>query len=124
MAVDWDGTLVEDAWPKMGDWRPGAIAFVADMLDSGVEVTVFTARLNASYPDGMPKPYEFVDQERTEIRRMLDEQGFAAVDIFRGEKPNADVFIDDRAIWCPPSPRAWAPMVVKVFARLGIVDPL
>jgi hypothetical protein len=45
VAVDWDGTcIVDDAWPDMAEWLPGAVDALWDLASKYEEVVIWTCR--------------------------------------------------------------------------------
>jgi hypothetical protein len=103
--VDWDSTLVEDLYPEQGDWLPGAVSALHELNRHG-DIIIFSCRV---------APYEFPTQRNPEddiardpetlattiarMQAMLDEVGLGHVEIWqRPYKPNATVYIDDKAV--------------------------
>jgi hypothetical protein len=107
IAVDWDGTCVEDVYPECGEWLPGAVKALR-AFDSIGTVIIHSVRVApvAPFKDGkVPLPGEEVpipDQAESEyqyIRSMLDKVGLGHIEIWRRPyKPPADIYIDDRAL--------------------------
>lgn len=100
-AIDWDGTCVENAWPEMGDWLPGAVEGL-HQLDSMGKVVIYSCRVAA---------WEFCDKsewrERRDVldvaaeiaamRRMLTKKDLGHLEIWtRDFKPPAVIYIDDK----------------------------
>jgi hypothetical protein len=98
-AIDWDGTCVEEIWPGMGDWLPGA-AEALQQLSSEASVCIYSLRLSPYELDGITlRPHGASQFEYNRIREKLNSAGLEAIDIYppwRG-KPAADYLIDDRA---------------------------
>jgi hypothetical protein len=120
IAIDWDGTLCEHRWPDWGDWNPGAVDAVKELLAAGCKVFVFSVRVCTHDP--ITGTYLGAEHYNAmlEMRRRLDEAGLQAVDIYVGNKPLFDLLIDDRAIRFPPRRNAWRVMPRKVLARMGV----
>lgn len=99
IVVDLDGTLVEERWPELGDWLPGAQDFLRRALKRGFRVQVHSCRLHSCEPDTFEKR-DLHEQtaEMCRVRKLLDDAGFQAVEIVREDKPPAKVYLDDRAI--------------------------
>jgi hypothetical protein len=99
IAVDWDGTCVENVWPKKyGKWLPGAVDGLRKLLDSGWYVTVHTCRIAPVTPSSKVRTDRAVEREIRAIRRQLDEANLHDVNIHtQGYKPSADIYLDDRA---------------------------
>ena len=81
VAVDWDGTLVD---PLTQEWLEDAEWALGRMIQAGWKVTVFSCR--AGWPEGLAS-----------IAAKLDESRLSSVDV-TNEKPDADVFVDDKAL--------------------------
>lgn len=117
VALDFDGTLVEERWPAIGADRPGAVEGVRALLDEGHTVYLFTARTNATWRDGAELPPAAVFEQRQAVRDWLDSRGLHAVGIAPNEKPHFDVLVDDKVLFCPPSRRAWRHLPIKIVTR-------
>lgn len=99
VVIDWDGTLVEQKWPEMGDWLPGAVEAVEDLLNAGYRVIVHSCRTHSNDLDDVtPLPDWKVQLEVDAIRAKLDEADLGIVDIYTSNKPPADAYIDDKAV--------------------------
>lgn len=44
LAIDFDGTIVENAYPNLGQPNPGAIEVLRELLDKGYRLLLFTMR--------------------------------------------------------------------------------
>ena len=54
--VDWDGTCVEEVWPGMGDWLPGAVEALRAMSAVGKTV-IYSLRCHYYEEDDFtPRP--------------------------------------------------------------------
>jgi hypothetical protein len=98
--VDWDGTCVEEVWPGMGDWLPGAVEALRVLSALG-KTTIYSLRCHLYEVDDLtPRAECDVELEVSRIRTKLDEAGLEHIEIYppnRG-KPPAKFYIDDRAI--------------------------
>lgn len=117
IAIDLDGTLIEQRWwPQLGPLKPGAVKYVTMLLRDN-DVTIFTARINKLDLDGKRRSQEEVDQEIQNIRELLDSNGLQEVEIHVTKgKPSALLFIDDRAICFDGS---WRRAYHEAVKRLG-----
>lgn len=99
VAVDWDGTCVEQAWPKMGEWLPGAREGMAALLEAGLDVVINSTRLAAwEIDEETPRVTEEHWAEVQHVRSMLDEAGLFNVDIWlKPWKVGARWYVDDKA---------------------------
>lgn len=123
IAVDFDGTLVKPAWPKIGEWYRGAPEAMESLREAGHYVFLYTARLAPEWPDGSPRTAADVWTDTARVRESLDSVGLQWLDIWTGNgKPNWDLLIDDKAMWFPGRDRSWKVMVPKILLRLEGVD--
>lgn len=117
IAIDFDGTLVKNAWPAMGDMNPGAVRYV-QMLMRDNDCIIYSARLNNHDIYGKLRTKEEVYKETKAMRQYLDTMGLQDLKIWAGEdtKPSALIFIDDRAIHFDGS---WRRVFHETRKRLG-----
>ena len=119
IAVDYDGTLTENAWPHHGDWKPGALEALRELVKHA-RVTIFTVRIAPMELDEITeRPVQLVQQEVNTIRQRLDDAGLREVTIWqKNYKPPAILFIDDRAIHFNDRPGAWKAILTKSLIKL------
>jgi hypothetical protein len=119
--LDWDGTMVENAWPEHGDWMPGAIRACHKLHDAGIRLCVFSARLSPWDPyTFIERDPAFVAGEIQKVRDKLDRAGLTFVDIWTVPgKPGGDVYVDDKAERYTGTERAWDRLTEKILVRLG-----
>jgi hypothetical protein len=124
IVIDWDGTLVENKWPGMGDWLPGAIEAVRRFQQEGYHVMVFSARLSPLYLDGSERAPGDVRVSVDQVRRKLDAAGLSSVGIWtKPGKPPLSVLIDDKAERYHGTAGAWKRLTEKVLVRLKAEEP-
>ena len=93
IAVDFDGTIVEDAYPKVGKAKPFAIETIKMLQNDGHRIILWTYRhgrkldeaVQFLHDQGVP-PYA--------VNRSYPEEEAHPSDVSR--KIHADLFIDDR----------------------------
>lgn len=126
IVLDWDGTLVEGAWPGHGDWMPGAIEACLNLHHAGLKLLVFSARLSPWDPfTFQARDPAFVATEYQIVRAKLDEAGLTFVDIWRKEgKPGGTVYVDDRAERYYARPGSWKALTLKLLMRCGVEEAL
>lgn len=125
IAIDLDGTLIDNAWPQMGDWKPGAVEAIRRFQREGYVVMVFTIRISPYWLDGTKRAQEDIDRDYQAVRDKLDSAGLTSVSIWTKEgKPPFSVLIDDKAERYNPTARAWRRLTEKVLLRLGAENPL
>lgn len=125
--VDFDGTAVEAMWPGMPtEFLPGFVEAMRRFRDAGHPVQIWTARINPRDPwTGLDRPAEWIEEEVTKIRALLDSHGLQFVDIYRGAgKPGGSVYVDDKAERYNPGPRSWARLADKILLRLDGEAPV
>ena len=81
IAIDWDGTLVVS---PSGAWLPGALEALRYLVRNH---TVLIHSCRANWPEG-----------QEEIRQRLGAEGLREQIDVRAGKPEADLYIDDRAL--------------------------
>jgi hypothetical protein len=119
-AVDWDGTCVENAYPEMGDWLPGAIVGLQQLDELG-RIVIHTCRVAPTEADNLTwrDPLDAA-AEIAAIRRMLRKRGLEHVEIWtKPWKPSALCYIDDKGV--PPFDGDWGAAVDLVTERLEAV---
>lgn len=113
--VDWDGTCVEEVWPGMGDWLPGAVEGLRELSKRG-KVVIYSLRCHEYEMDDVtPRPPGAALVEAVKIRRKLDAAGLSDVDVYmngRG-KPPGRFYIDDRAVRF----RSWDQTLTEIEVR-------
>lgn len=100
IAVDFDGTIVEHAFPEIGKELPGAFDALKMMKEAGHKLILWTCRNDEdSYLDGRKVLTEAVDfcrengVEFDAVNENLKELSFQPY-----PKIYADLYIDDRAV--------------------------
>lgn len=123
IAVDLDGTLLENSWPSLGEWKPGAVDAMRRLHEAGHTLFLYSARLSGLWPDGSPrKPAEVIFATQ-EVRDKLDSAGLQFISIWTGEgKPHWDLLIDDKAMRFPGRPNSWQKIVPVILKRVGDED--
>jgi hypothetical protein len=101
-AVDWDGVCVENAWPEMGDWIPGATEGLRRLTELGT-VIIHTCRVAPVdvHVQGdrniVVRDEALVAGEILAIKKKLKRRGLEDIEVWtRNYKPPAAVYIDDR----------------------------
>lgn len=124
--LDWDGTMVENRWPGMGDWMPGAVEAVRRLHATGkFHFKVFSARLSPFDPfTFQERDPAVVAAEVQRVRDMLDTAGLTYVDIWQSPgKPGGDVYVDDKAERYHGRPGSWKALTDKLIVRFTDLDP-
>ena len=93
IAVDFDGTIVEDAYPKVGKAKPFAIETIKMLQNDGHRIILWTYR----HGRALKEAHQFMLDSGIEpyaVNRSYPEEAAHPSDVSR--KINADLFIDDR----------------------------
>ena len=118
--MDLDGTLIEQGWPELGEWKRDAQWAMNALRDAGHHPYLYTARLAPTWPDGRPRTAADVYRDSEEVARLLDGGGLGWMDVWVGEgKPHWDVLVDDKVIWYPGRPGSWKKLVPTILKRVG-----
>ena len=96
IAVDFDGTIVEHKYPKIGKEIPFAIATLKKLQQDGHRLILWTVREN----DLLDEAVEFCRQRGVEFFAVNSNYPDENVDAsaIRSRKLKADMFIDDRNV--------------------------
>ena len=92
IAIDFDGTIVEDSWPAIGEVREGAFEVIQKLHDNGDAIIIWTCRIKESlkeaiaFLDENEVPYDAINSNVKEIK----------LDFNPTPKVYYDVLIDDR----------------------------
>ena len=96
IAVDFDGTIVEHRYPKIGKEIPFAIQALKQLQSEGHALILWTAREGQLLQDALDfcekRGIEFFAVNSNYPGEEVDEAGI------RARKLHADLFIDDRAV--------------------------
>ena len=122
IVVDLDGTLVDERWPELGDFLPGAVEAMQTFHSLGHTITVDSCRLNPykMFSRELRDPEE-LEAEIQRLRDKLDSAGLSFVYIWtKHGKPYADLYIDNNGErYTNSGPNAWKRLTEKVLVRLG-----
>lgn len=105
VAVDFDGTIVEDKYPEIGEVNEGMLYTLRQLRSSGVELILWTSR------DGVQLQQAVEFCERLGLTfAAVNENHPACQALFHNDtrKVYADLYIDDKAIPHTMSPSFWA----------------
>ncbi|NNE30951.1 MAG: hydrolase [Winogradskyella sp.] len=94
IAIDFDGTIVEDAYPKIGKTRIFAFETLKRLQEDGHRLILWTYRSGIKLTEAV----DFCKENGIEfyaVNASFPEERF---DYSRSRKINADLFIDDRNI--------------------------
>lgn len=87
VAVDFDGTIVENKFPEIGELKPGAIEALQALKSKGYKIIIHSAR--SSTPEGNANEMKaFLDKNQVPYDEIHSSAG----------KPIASAYIDDKSI--------------------------
>jgi len=92
IAVDFDGTIVEDAYPKIGNPKPFAIETLKKLQEKGNRLILWTYRSGAKLDEAVA----FCKKNGIEFYAVNKSYPEEVYDNSISRKINADIFIDDR----------------------------
>jgi len=93
IAVDFDGTIVSDAYPKIGKPRMRTINYIKDMKEQGCKLILWTCRHDEQLEEALKfckeigLEFDAVNDNLDEIKELYGNNS---------RKIYADIYIDDR----------------------------
>lgn len=98
IALDYDGTIVSNAYPEHGTPEPCASAVIKRLMEK-YDVTIFTSRIAPFDMAGQPREGRHVAHEITAIHNKLKKMGLPYLPIHQLPwKIGADLYVDDKAL--------------------------
>ena len=100
IAIDFDGTIVENAYPEVGELRENAKSIINQLYEDGHTLIINTCR-SGRYSD---EAKDFLIRNKIKFH-FFNENCPTLIQKYRGDcrKISADVYIDDRCIGGLPS---------------------
>lgn len=121
IAVDFDGTIVEDQYPRIGDPRPGAIETLKKLRREGYQLILWTCRTGHKLAEAV----KFC-AERGIRFDAINESLRCHVVKYNGSDPRkigADIYIDDRGLSSLPEwEEIYRIIHCRVPDRLDLID--
>lgn len=114
--VDLDGTITESVWPELGEFMPGAVEGLKDILKFA-NVKVFSTRFHPlDLDEKTPRNYFERKDGIQAVRRKLDDAGLEAITLLTDVigKPPGIAYVDDRAVRYNGRPGAWKSIVERL----------
>lgn len=99
LAVDYDDTLFENAFPEKGDPKDDIINKVKEFQDNGAEIVLWTCREGEKLQDAVDAcseqglKFDAVNANAPSVIAYMEDKE----DIFAQHKINADFYVDDKA---------------------------
>jgi hypothetical protein len=110
--VDFDGTIVENKAPEIGELLPHCFYYLSEFKARGAKIYLWTCRSGARFNEAV----HFVEENIF----LFDDYNFQA-DF--SPKIYADVYIDDKALGCPLSVSSLSAVRGKPYVNWEIVGP-
>lgn len=120
VAVDFDGTIVQDRYPMIGEVNEDMLYTLRQLQDSGVELILWTSR-DGEY---LQRAVEFCESLGLRFAA-VNKNHPACIALFNNDtrKVYADLYIDDKAIPHIMSPSFWAERLgLRFTLGRGIYD--
>ncbi len=92
--IDFDGTIVDFAFPSVGEPKEGVREALQKIKDMGYEIHILSYRTS---PDVFKYPIDRQEQVR-EMEKYLDDHDIPYDVVLNKDKPLAHFYIDDRGI--------------------------
>lgn len=115
IAIDFDGTIVESAFPKIGKIKPNAERVIKRLFGEGHKIIIWTCRpINNKGLDEMKKWLDDNDIPYHKINENIEDLGMTT-----SNKVCADVYIDDMDIHCREKGVDWY-RIEEIFENTGV----
>lgn len=103
IAVDFDGTLCEDAYPEIGAVKPGAVEALRQLRAAGFFILIWSCRTCSWDAHLYPSDPDLHPYDREPVQAMVawleaNQIPFDAIDDGQRGKPNAAFYIDDKGV--------------------------
>lgn len=94
LAIDFDGTIVEHEYPKIGKEIPFAFDTLKKLQEDGHDLVLWTYRAGKELEEAV----EYCKQNGLEFFAVNASYPGDEVDMYNSRKINADIFVDDRNV--------------------------
>lgn len=95
IAIDFDGTIVKHAYPKVGDPVPSALETIRELRRAGHQIIIFTMRSGS----GLQEAREYMISNGIQCYGYNENK--SQVHWTSSPKVYAHIYIDDAALGCP-----------------------
>jgi hypothetical protein len=101
IAIDFDGTIVEHRFPKIGDPVPGAFAWMRQFQEAGARLVLWTMRSDCEQIGGdlLKEAVDFCREQGVEFYGINTQP--EQLEWTTSPKAHCQIFIDDHALFCP-----------------------
>lgn len=116
IAIDFDGTIVENKYPKIGELRPGAKRVINKLFDNHHTIIIWTCRCNQHMQhDDLDEAYDFLLVNKIKFHKINKNPN----QVFFGCIPKIyyNIVIDDKQIGGLPS---WNE-IEKIFEKVCVI---
>lgn len=115
IAIDFDGTIVADQYPEIGQLKPNAKEVIQQLKDDGHYIIIWTCRTgNAMY-----QVHDFLNEENIPFDRInksnpdnVEKYGIDTRKVY------ADVYIDDKGLH--ELPDDWIDIYIMIEKKLSV----
>jgi hypothetical protein len=115
VAIDFDGTIVNSAFPNIGEIKPNAERVIKRLFGEGHKIIIWTCRpVNNKGFSEMKEWLDSRDIPYHKINENIDE-----INLITSRKILADIYIDDRNINCLESGVDWY-SIEDIFEKSGV----
>lgn len=99
IAIDFDGTIVTHAFPKIGDPVPLALETIKELIALGHQIMIWTMRSD----NYLVEAYEYLEKNipENQFRLIWFNTNPTQKEWSKSNKQYADLYIDDAAYGCP-----------------------
>jgi hypothetical protein len=117
IALDYDGTIVSNAWPEHGDPEPNAARNIKHLLKT-FDIIIHTSRIAPVDMEGSFRTGTQVAKEITAIHNKLRKMGLPWLPIHQLPwKPGADLYLDDKGMHYNGN---WDETLGEIVERFGL----
>ncbi|HHT23153.1 MAG TPA: hypothetical protein GXZ87_07580 [Bacteroidales bacterium] len=114
IAVDFDGTIVENRYPEIGEFRPGAVEALRKLKRDGYQLILWTCRTGLELARAVAVCAEAgirFDAINANLRSEVVKYGSDS------RKINADIYVDDRGLSKLPD---WSNIYTEIREKLPL----
>jgi len=103
LAVDYDGTLFEGTWPKLGSPREDVIEQTKAFIKHGAEVVLWTCRESKSLQEAVSRcteqglEFNAINENTTASKEYQQTKLIEKGEVFGLRKIYADIYVDDKS---------------------------
>ena len=118
IAVDFDGTIVEDKYPQIGKERPFAVATLKQLMKDGHYLILWTVRKGEKLDDAV----KWCEDRGIRFFAVNKDYAYDELDqLHHSRKIKADLFIDDRSVTGLPD---WGVIYQLISQKISYEDYL